>query len=340
MLRKIPAVAAAALMAAGCVTSLAHADEVPSKANSDVQVDVRKPVVSDRLKAKVRTSGRASTITLAKRASTIQGMAIQNEAGKDLGVVRDIVIDANRAQVKYIAVSYGGFLGLGSKLYAVPFNAFQFRPAAQGGDDLLLLNLDEQTLRKAPSFDSDNWPDMASPVFSSAIDKHYSEHNRGVNIQAGPIDVNIDLGRKAPAKQPENSRAVHRAGDLIGMKVVNESNEKVGTVNDLMIDMANGKVRYAALSVGGLAGVGDSLYAVAWNNFRWQHNVQEGTNELVLNINPEMLKNVEGFDQENWPQQANTHLGTTTLKVDSQGSGVDADIDVPGVSVDVDTKDS
>ncbi|PQO31588.1 PRC-barrel domain-containing protein [Blastopirellula marina] len=339
MLRKIPAVAAAALMAAGCVTSLAHADDIPSKDDSNVQVDVRKPVVSDRLNAEVRTSDQASTTTLARRASNIQGMSIQNEAGKDLGAVRDVVIDTDRAQVKYVAVSYGGFLGLGSKLYAVPFEAFQFRPATQGKEAVLLLNLDEQTLRKAPSFDSDNWPDMASPAFSSAIHKHYGERDRGLNIQAGPVGVNIDLGRKAPAEERPNPLAVQRTDNLIGMKVVNKADEKVGTINDLMIDMSNGHVRYAALSVGGLAGVGDSLYAVAWDNFGWKHNAQEDTNELVLNVDPDLLKDVKGFDQENWPQQANAHLGTTS-RVDDQRPGVDADINVPGVSVDVDTKDN
>lgn len=339
MLRKMPAAAAAALMAAGCVTSLVHADDTPVKDDSNVQVDVKKPVVSDRLKADVKTTDQQS-MSLARRASTIQGMTIQNEAGKDLGAVRDLVIDTDRGQVKYVAVSYGGFLGLGSKLYAVPFQAFKFQASVQGSDDVLLLNLDEEMLRKAPSFDSDNWPNMASEAFTTAIDKHYGERDRGLNIQAGPVGINVDVDRKAPAEQPSSPNAVYRAADLIGMTVVNEADEKVGKINDLMIDTSNGSVRYAAMSVGGLAGIGDSLYAVAWNSFRMKHDADDDVSELVLNIDPETLEDVKGFNQQNWPQEANAHIGTTTLKVEDDRPEVDANINVPGVSVDVDTKDN
>ncbi|PQO31972.1 PRC-barrel domain containing protein [Bremerella cremea] len=339
MLRRMPAAAAAALMAAGCVTSLVHADDTPVKDDSNVHVDVKKPVVSDRLKADVKTTDQQS-MSLARRASTIQGMTIQNEAGKDLGAVRDLVIDTDRGQVKYVAVSYGGFLGLGSKLYAVPFQAFKFQASAQGSDDVLLLNLDEEMLRKAPSFDSDNWPNMASEAFTTAIDKHYGERDRGLNIQAGPVGINVDVDRKTPAEQPSNPNAVYRAADLIGMAIVNEADEKVGKINDLMIDTSNGRVRYAAMSVGGLAGIGDSLYAVAWNSFRMKHDADDDVSELVLNIDPETLEDVKGFNQQNWPQEANAHIGTTTLKVEDDRPEVDANINVPGVSVDVDTKDN
>lgn len=340
MLRKIPAVAAAALMAAGCVTSLAHADDVSAPNQSGVQVDVGGPAAPGRADVEVNTADRASTAMIARRASKIEGMAIQNEAGKELGVVRDIVIDTERGQVKYVAVSYGGFLGLGSKLYAVPFEAFQYHPATQGHEARLVLNLSEETLRKAPGFESDNWPDMASEAFTKNINNHYRQREGGLNIQAGPVGIQIGGERKARADQPSNPLAVHRAANLIGMNVVNNANDKVGTINDLMIDMSNGHVRYAALSVGGLAGIGDSMYAVAWNQFRWKHNAQDDKNELVLNVDPNLLKDVKGFDQDHWPQQATARLGTTKVDANVERPGVDADINVPGVRVDVDTKDN
>ncbi|MEW4563469.1 PRC-barrel domain-containing protein [Bremerella sp. JC770] len=346
MLRSIPAVVATALLAAGSVTSIAHADDNPVAdpfAEPKTEVDAKKPVISAEVNADKETADNASKATLAQRASQLQGMAIQNEAGKDLGNVRDIVIDTDRGQVKYMAVSYGGFLGLGSKLFAVPFQAFELRPATEDNDSVLLLNLNEDMLRKAPGFDADNWPNMASPQFAQAIDKHYADRDGGVNVKVGPIDVDVNLDRnnRRDAERQANPMAVHRADTLIGMAVVNDANEKLGSINDLMVDMSNGDVRYAALSVGGLAGIGDNLHAVAWKNFRVKHNAQDDTQQLVLRANPETLKKAKGFDQDQWPQQANPNFDGQANRVDDRRPvddsrpAIDADINAPGVDVEV-----
>ncbi|PQO35781.1 hypothetical protein C5Y96_09015 [Blastopirellula marina] len=351
MLRTIPAVVAAALMAAGSITSFVHADDNPvadpfAEPNTEApapNVEAKKPVISADINSDKTTVDNASQRTFAQRASQLQGMSIQNEAGKELGSVRDIVIDTDRGRVKYVAVSYGGFLGLGSKLFAVPFEAFEHRPATQDKDAVLLLNLNEEMLRKAPGFDADHWPNMASKEFTQAIDKHYADREGGVNIKAGPVHVDVNLNRDADrsSDRQDNSMAVHRADDLIGMAVVNNANEKLGTINDLMVDMSNGDIRYAALSVGGIAGIGDHLHAVAWKNFRLKHNAQEDTNQLVLNANPETLEKAKGFDQNNWPQQANPNFDGQANRVDDRRPGddsrpaIDADIKAPGVDIEV-----
>ncbi|PQO46578.1 PRC-barrel domain-containing protein [Blastopirellula marina] len=331
MLRKTSTVVAAALMAAGCYTSSVQADDTQPGASTKVQIGANRPIVD------VETdTNRAAVTRIARRASDVQGMRIENEAGESLGTVRDLVIDTDQARVKYIAVSYGGFLGLGSKLFAVPFNAFEYRPATQDEKAVLLLNLDETTLRKAPGFDADNWPNMASPEFASTIDRHYGDRERkgGVSIQAGPIGIRVGGERDTAPQKPSNPQAIERAADLLGMKVVNNADEKVGTIHDLMIDMTNGTVRYAALSVGGLAGIGDSLYAVPMSSFAVKHNPEDGVNELVLNVNPETLRNSKGFDQNHWPKQADGQFSTSASAAADRD--VEAHVDVPGVEVNVD----
>lgn len=347
MLRSISAVVAAALIAAGSVTSFAHADDKPVAdpfAEPKVEVDApatdveaKKPVISAEINTEKVEADNRSKQALAERASQIQGMTIQNEAGKDLGSVRDIIIDTDRGRVKYVAVSYGGFLGLGSKLFAVPFEAFELRPATQDKEAVLLLSLNEEMLRKAPGFDADNWPNMASQEFVQAIDKHYADRDGGLNIKAGPVAVDINLNRDADRSRNHqvDPLAVHRADELIGMSVVNSANEKLGSINDLMVDMSNGDLRYAALSVGGLAGIGDNMHAVAWKNFRLKHNAQEDTNQLVLNANPETLEKAKGFDQNNWPLLANPNFDGQANQVDDSRPAIDADIKAPGVDIEV-----
>lgn len=353
MSRTIPAVVATALMAAGSFTTFANADDNPvadpfaepktESAAPATDVEARKPVISADVKPERKVADNASKMAIAQRASQLQGIAIQNEAGKDLGNVRDIVIDTDRGRVKYVAVAYGGFLGLGSKLFAVPFEAFEHRPATQDKEAVLLLNLNEEMLRKAPGFDADNWPNMASKEFAQAIDKHYADREGGVDIKVGPVNVDVDLDRNMRRKgdRQANSMVVHRADDLIGMAVLNNANEKLGAINDLMVDMSNGDIRYAALSVGGLAGIGDNLHAVAWKNFRLKHNAQDDANQLVLNANPETLEKAKGFDQNNWPQQANSNFDGQANQVDDRRPvddsrpAIDADIKAPGVDIEV-----
>ncbi len=59
------------------------------------------------------------------RTSQVIGMTVRNMDGKDIGTVNDIVLNAATGRVRYAAVSYGGFLGMGDKLFAVPWQAFE-----------------------------------------------------------------------------------------------------------------------------------------------------------------------------------------------------------------------
>lgn len=138
------------------------------------------------------------------RASQLIGMNIQNPEGKSLGSVNDIVIDARSGRVRYAAVSYGGFLGLGDKLFAVPWGAFQYTRAADGGDYRLVLRVTEEQMKTATGFDPNNWPDFAARSFTSQLDRHYGiesrpDRRRGkVDVRVGPGGVDVDVERNPP----------------------------------------------------------------------------------------------------------------------------------------------
>lgn len=108
------------------------------------------------------------------RASDINGMKVINNSGKELGSVKDLVLDAANGKIRYAALSYGGFLGVGDKLFAVPWNQFRVQWDAGAKKYYLVLSLEEETLKKAPGFDSAHWPDFADPQFTATLDKHYS----------------------------------------------------------------------------------------------------------------------------------------------------------------------
>ncbi|QDV41069.1 PRC-barrel domain protein [Stieleria neptunia] len=115
------------------------------------------------------------------RVSQLMGYNIQNSQGESVGEIKDIVIDSRTGKVKYAAVTYGGFIGLGNKLFAVPFEAFkvQVDPDEVGDDDVdaddyvLVLDVTQQQLEGQEGFDEDNWPDMADKRWARELDKRY-----------------------------------------------------------------------------------------------------------------------------------------------------------------------
>jgi len=87
-------------------------------------------------------------------ASKIKGNKVVNIAGEDLGKIDELMIDLEDGRVAYVVLSFGGFLGLGNKLFAFPWQALELKIH----DHAFLLNVPKETLKKAEGFDKDNWP--------------------------------------------------------------------------------------------------------------------------------------------------------------------------------------
>jgi len=101
--------------------------------------------------------------------STICSDHVKNAAGEDLGKIEDLMVDLDSGRIAYAVLSFGGFLKMGNKLFAVPWQALQVDTA----NKQFILNVDKRVLENAPGFDKDNWPNMADPTFGNAIYKHY-----------------------------------------------------------------------------------------------------------------------------------------------------------------------
>jgi sporulation protein YlmC with PRC-barrel domain len=90
-------------------------------------------------------------------ASSIIGNKVLNPEGEQLGTIKDLVIDLDDAQIAYAVLSFGGFMGLGDKLFAIPLEALTFDTR----DNHVILDVDMEVLRNAPGFAKDTWPDTA-----------------------------------------------------------------------------------------------------------------------------------------------------------------------------------
>lgn len=101
--------------------------------------------------------------------STLSGDAIKNPQGDSLGDLKDIMIDTESGKVAYAVLSFGGILGMGDKLFAVPWEAL----VVDGENKCLILNVSKDRLKDAPGFDKDHWPNFAEPAFADQVRGYY-----------------------------------------------------------------------------------------------------------------------------------------------------------------------
>ncbi len=102
-------------------------------------------------------------------ASTLIGDAVVNRKGEDLGKIEDLMIDPEQGRVGYAVLSFGGFLGVGDKLFAVPMQALKLSRE----DKKFVLDVDKEKLKNAPGFDKDHWPDMTDRTFGTKVYSYY-----------------------------------------------------------------------------------------------------------------------------------------------------------------------
>src|ERR1051325_7479968 len=99
----------------------------------------------------------------------IIGSKVVNPQDENIGKIDDLVIDANAGRIAYAVLSFGGFLGMGNKYFAIPWNAFRLNLS----EKTAVLNVDKKLLKNAPGFDKDNWPNFSDTTVGSSIYNHY-----------------------------------------------------------------------------------------------------------------------------------------------------------------------
>jgi sporulation protein YlmC with PRC-barrel domain len=62
------------------------------------------------------------------------GTKVVNSSGEDIGKIEEVVMDLTTARVTYAVLSFGGFLGIGDKLFAVPWVSFMYAPCLSSSE--------------------------------------------------------------------------------------------------------------------------------------------------------------------------------------------------------------
>jgi sporulation protein YlmC with PRC-barrel domain len=102
-------------------------------------------------------------------ASTLVGTNVYNSEGETLGDIKEVMLDVDLGRVAYAVLSFGGFLGMGDKLFAIPFEALRIDQR----NERVILDVPREKLENAPGFDKDNWPMTADRRWGAEIHQHY-----------------------------------------------------------------------------------------------------------------------------------------------------------------------
>ena len=98
-------------------------------------------------------------------ASTLRHDRVVNLEGQEIGHIEELMIDVTTGRVAYAVMAFGGFLGLGGKLFALPWSALTVDEAKRR----FVVNVTRESLAKMPGFDKRHWPDLNDLEYATGV---------------------------------------------------------------------------------------------------------------------------------------------------------------------------
>ena len=102
-------------------------------------------------------------------ADTLLGNDVYNNDNEDLGDIKDLMIDMSAGRIAYAVLSFGGVLGVGDRLFAVPWSALTLDTT----NKRFTLDVAKNRLVDAPGFDKSHWPAVADTAWAAGVHKFY-----------------------------------------------------------------------------------------------------------------------------------------------------------------------
>lgn len=294
--------------AASVLTFSALAQDTTNPFTAILAQDTSTPK-SDRLddtrQPKPMARPRVDQLNGAAKASDIIGMTVKNYQDETLGKVEDLAVDVESGRVVQVILSTGGYIGIGDTLMAVPPGALHHDVT----NKVLHLDANKEKLKGAPKFEMSKWVEYSDPKHLSEVYRHYGEDPALKFIHKG--DAVLDDQRKADGTSDKDRMSsesqsmipmsrlsrIQKASKLMGTAVKNLQDEKLGKVENILVDMSSGRVVAVIISSGGFLGMGDELSAVPPTALRFTKD----HDTLQLDASKEMLSSSPHFKANEWP---------------------------------------
>lgn len=124
---------------------------------------------------------RTDTTVRILSASSLMKEPVRDAQGNNIGKAVDYMLDLERGCIEYAVLSFGGFLGMGDKLFAIPFNSMTLDTENR----CFVLDTTKERLEDAPGFDKDHWPMTdQNDSYRTDVDEYWAtgSRDRGMGV--------------------------------------------------------------------------------------------------------------------------------------------------------------
>jgi sporulation protein YlmC with PRC-barrel domain len=102
-------------------------------------------------------------------ASSLSGNSVLNRLDENIGSIKEIMIDVSSGRVAYAVLSVGGFLAMGDRLFAIPWESL----VVDEDRKCFVLDVDKDQLHNAPGFERSNWPEMTDISWDHQVREYW-----------------------------------------------------------------------------------------------------------------------------------------------------------------------
>jgi sporulation protein YlmC with PRC-barrel domain len=210
-----------------------------------------------------------------ERANKVIGKTVHTSDNQKAGKIENLVVDLESGRVLYAVVGTG-VLGVGGHDYAVAPGAF-----SDVAGENARLSIDKAKLTGSPQFSSnvDKPEELGRAAFITQVYQHFGQ----------PA-----WWQGATSTDTGTFRNVHKAKDIIGMKVKNVSNEDIGKVENLMVNLPAGRAPFVILNPDSNLNLGNDVYALPPDAFTW--NAEQKS--LVSDLTRDKLAAAPHFEKD------------------------------------------
>jgi sporulation protein YlmC with PRC-barrel domain len=228
-----------------------------------------------------------------QKMTDILGKSVKNPQNEDLGKIEDVAIDPSSGRSIYAVLSFGGFLGMGDKYFAIPWSALDLT----GDSKNFVLAVSKDRLKGAEGFDKSAWPNMADQRWATEIHRYY---NRAPYWEPASDTGEEQVSVEARDQWYSPTRTWQKASDLVGKGVRSNASEDLGKLHDIAVDPDSGRLMYGILSANG------KYYAIPWGAL----SMTPDGKYLVLNIDKSQFQNAYAFNKDTWPNLTDRRWAT------------------------------
>ena len=266
-------------LASGAFVDTLRADDTPENKSRDGAVT---PTVSRDL------------IGNPEQISKVIGMVIQDADGRNLVKIKDLAVDLQNGRIAEVIVATEKGTGLEKKEIALPPGRFSYDP----GSKMLRLNLTRDQLQLAPAFDFAAWKSDMNTTAVRGVYQHYEMVPYFSDYDQSTENAPLTSPKKTPDIILPRLGYIARADKVIGATVRNLQDERIGKVENLVVDVPSGRIVEVIVGTGGVLGFGDDLSAVPAQAFQYE----PARNRLRLDATRESLTHAPHFKSDNWPE--------------------------------------